>query len=459
MKNYRRRILQLLAVLAILTVITSVSLVFLLFESSPITQNTVPVNTNDAVRVRTTAKNIINNLFSNKNHPVIISASEEDFNSLFTLAHQSISRISGSVDVSPEQFALFTSIRIPNIIGDYLNIRFNLAPSDTGIHILGMSLGKIPIPGRVAHFLISLTLDIMFGFNHGKELLGHIDSIELTDTSMCVHMQPIQDLKKHIQNLKYRIEYVRDEVSVMGNPETVRIYYSEIIELAEKYPTEVSPSKNPISFSYFIEHIFKLAHERGGNPVEENQAAILALSIYFGDWRIEHIIGNVLTDKMKSQHKKSYNVVIADRIDLRLHFIISAALEIVYKNNITFGIGEFKELMDARHGGSGFSFVDLAADRAGVRFAEIATDPLTASKTQLLLSQDLHEDHFFPNIMNLPEMLSKESFEHYFDNVNSDKYLALVRDIDTCIETLPVYRGEKVFHNTNACSIETVIPN
>ena len=236
MKNYIRRILQLLAVLAILTVITSVSLVFLLFESRPIIQNTVPLNTNDAVRVRATAKNIIDNLFGKKDHPVIISASEEDFNSLFTLAHQSVSRISGFVHISPEQFSLFTSIRIPNIIGDYLNIRFNLAPSVVGINIQDMSLGKIPVPGRIAHFLVSLALDIMFGFNIGKELLGHIDSIVLTEASMSVHIHPIHDLKKYKYKLKKRMKYVRDEVSVMGDPETVRIYYLKIIELVEKHP-------------------------------------------------------------------------------------------------------------------------------------------------------------------------------------------------------------------------------
>ena len=35
-----------------------------------------------------------------------------------------------------------------------------------------------------------------------------------------------------------------------------------------------------------------------------------------------------------------------------------------------FGIGELKELLDSNEGGSGFSFADMAADAAGVRFAE-----------------------------------------------------------------------------------------
>lgn len=452
MKHFKRKYLTALVIFTVTISVILVSLVILSLENEPIIRNINIVNTDDAVRVRTTAKKFFHNVRNSKKQSFVFSASEDDFNSLFALGHQSISKLSGSVKVSHEQFEILTSIKIPhNIIGDYLNIHIKIAPSNKDLHILSMSIGKVSIPGIVARFLISFTLDLLFGYKHGRELLYHINSIKLTDTNMIVHIRPIPDLEQYIQKMKKRLQYVRNQASIMGNPETVKIYYSKIIEIAEK-----CPAKKKVSLAYFIEPVFRYALNRNGNPVDENKAAILALAIYFGHWRIEQVIGEVRTNEMK-QYRRKGNVVLANRVDLRLHFIISAALEIISAKNITFGIGEFKELLDADHGGSGFSFVDLAADRTGIKFAEVATNTKTAKRTQLLLSQDLHENHFFPNIKNLPERLSKNEFEHYFGNVQSKKYRSMVQDIDTCIESLPVYTREIDIPVRNECNIQSIL--
>ena len=77
---------------------------------------------------------------------------------------------------------------------------------------------------------------------------------------------------------------------------------------------------------------------------------------------------------------------------------------------LAIGIGEFKELMDRGDGGSGFSFVDLAADFAGVKFAIAATTLSSASTVQNVLAGNIDEDLFFPHIKGLPEGLNKNEF-------------------------------------------------
>ena len=57
---------------------------------------------------------------------------------------------------------------------------------------------------------------------------------------------------------------------------------------------------------------------------------------------------------------------LSGRGDLSLHFLYSVILEQVGKENIGLSIGELKELLDSNEGGSGFSFADLAADKAGI---------------------------------------------------------------------------------------------
>jgi hypothetical protein len=59
------------------------------------------------------------------------------------------------------------------------------------------------------------------------------------------------------------------------------------------------------------------------------------------------------------------HIMLGGRQDLRLHFIVSLGIKVIADSGISFAAGEFKELLDALSGGSGFSFADLAADRAG----------------------------------------------------------------------------------------------
>ena len=54
---------------------------------------------------------------------------------------------------------------------------------------------------------------------------------------------------------------------------------------------------------------------------------------------------------------------------MRQHSIVSAVLKMAADFGMAFMIGEFKELLDFYKGGSGFSFTDVAADLARIRFA------------------------------------------------------------------------------------------
>ncbi|MFQ5963167.1 MAG: hypothetical protein ACE5KZ_02675 [Candidatus Scalinduaceae bacterium] len=454
MKPYKRYILISLLVMLILVIVLPCSLVVLVLERKPVVTSVQTINTDDAVRTRALVKKLIRDLQNSKDQPLTISATEDDINGVFSFTHRSVPGITGNVLITPELFEMLVAIKIPhNPVGDYMNVSFNIEPSASGLRIVRASLGRISIPGSIARYLIAFFLDLTFGYNQGGFLLASIDSVVLTDTSISVHMKPIPDLKQHEQEMRKRFKYVRDEVAIMGKPETVRVYYAKLKELSEKVPTN-----EPVSLTCFIGPLFKFARDRGGDPADENRAAILALGIYFGHWRVEQMIGHVRIGEMKMHRRQTNNVVLAGRVDLRLHFILSAVLEIASKRGITHAIGEFKELLDAGHGGSGFSFVDLAADRAGVRFAETATNSGTARRMQRLLGENLREDQFFPSIEGLPERLSKEVFEHYFGNVKSDIYVSLIHDIDTCIGQLPAYTDVRRETGLNDCNVVSVIP-
>ena len=100
------------------------------------------------------------------------------------------------------------------------------------------------------------------------------------------------------------------------------------------------------------------------------------------------------------------------RNDLARHFWVSAALTILADESRSMTVGITKELMDATPGGSGFSFVDLTADRAGTLFAVAATkDAKSAREMQLKIRRGVSIPDFFPEIEGLPEGISSDVFQ------------------------------------------------
>ncbi|MGB3722774.1 MAG: hypothetical protein WA979_08150, partial [Pacificimonas sp.] len=130
---------------------------------------------------------------------------------------------------------------------------------------------------------------------------------------------------------------------------------------------------------------------------------------------------------------------LADRRDLALHFAISAALAANGEAGLTSAIGEWKELDDSLPGGSGFSFVDLAADRAGTRLGEALADPARTRGVQARLAKVKPGDLLPLEALGLEEGLSEAEFEARFGRLDSDQYQAAVARIDAALDRLPLY--------------------
>lgn len=435
-------------------VVVPLLFIFFAIEHSPAVVDVKTMNIDDAVRTRSFVRKAVRILLKNNDRPVAISATEDDLNGIFAIAHRSSKRIAGRTVISPQELNTSATITIPHTPwGDYINVHLKLLPSESGVHFEQVSLGRISLPDAVTRFITGLGLDLAFGFGEGRELLEAVDFVALTDSQVDVHLKAIPQMNQLIKKMKGRLGAFRDEARVMGDPDLVRDYYRHIMAISEQTSREES-----VSLGFYIGRLFEIARNQEGDAALENRAAILALGIYFGSWRVEQMIGPVRTKEMLRHHRLTSHVGLSGRRDLRLHFILSAALEIASESGVTHAAGEFKELLDAEEGGSGFSFVDLAADRAGVRFAEMATDPATAEKIQHHLSVNYSEDQFFPEIKNLPEGLSKKVFEDHFGDLESERYSALVRDVDVCLSQLPAYALRGAQSRAGGCDITYVVP-
>ncbi|MHC4165396.1 MAG: hypothetical protein ACYSWQ_00365 [Planctomycetota bacterium] len=206
----------------------------------------------------------------------------------------------------------------------------------------------------------------------------------------------------------------------------------------------ISPELDPQpSFNLCLATAFALARSRSidYNPVVENQAAILALGVLTGHPRMESFIGPVLSTPYKYAAQRTVDrVVLRDRSDWARHFCVSAAITVLSQEAVSDAAGLLKEELDADEGGSGFSFADLLADRAGTAFAISATrDEAAARSMQDRLAGGFDIEEVFPPVDGLPEGISDAELKSRYGGVGGEGYCRLIDEIKRRISTCAAY--------------------
>jgi hypothetical protein len=179
---------------------------------------------------------------------------------------------------------------------------------------------------------------------------------------------------------------------------------------------------------------------------QEGRAAfLLALGIAMDDLlalrtfpRTASFVRSVETEEaLVERQKKMGQPSMFGRPDLAKHFFVSAYLATAVGRTAAEVTGEAKELLDAA-GKSGFSFADMAANRAGIVFAE----RVLSGKVRLTaLAAGFSVEDYMPAIADLDEGLSLSEFREKYGGKSDKRYTAQVKEIDKRIEAQPGYRG------------------
>jgi len=203
------------------------------------------------------------------------------------------------------------------------------------------------------------------------------------------------------------------------------------------------PHKRP-GFGMCFETVFSLARERSAerDPVIENRAGIFALGMLLGHPRVEEFLGPVIDDRNSGAARDALRrVVLRGRSDWAKHFCVSAAITLLSDEVVSDAAGLLKEELDADIGGSGFSFPDLLADRAGTTFADWATrDEATARAMQERLARGFRVEEFFPPPADLPEGIPDAELQLRYGGVGGKGYRRLIEEIERRIATCAAYR-------------------
>lgn len=168
-------------------------------------------------------------------------------------------------------------------------------------------------------------------------------------------------------------------------------------------------------------------------PAVATKAFLLGLGIGLDDSKVlrdNPLVGRLHRQvESEAQRKERLSVLgkptVHGRRDLAKHFAVSIALTVPLGPQTAEAFGILKEVRDAQ-GGTGFSFVDLQADLAGVSFAR-AVQKGRPSLHALAASFQLND--FIPPTNDLQEGLPWEAFTATYGSTQDDRFLREVATI------------------------------
>ena len=416
--------------LLLLIVIVITGLFITVIEPNPAVVSNSGEQLNQAESVKKLMTQLSDSI-KNRTNRQNIDISQDQLNSLVGFAQRAHGKIKGEVFINSHSTRILASYQLPkNPVGQYLNIDILLLPG-IGINVSHVKFGAINVPGNLALGTLVYLANWYTDSDIASQFVRQVESVSMNKQRIQLSVLPLDKFLRELNYVKQGLGGGSDEEMRLRTA-----YYLKQLSLLS-----AGKSSIPQSLAHYIGPVFSMAKKRSNYDTapKENEAAIFALAIYAGHHRFANLVGDVQPKRGKVALPKA-KPILKSRTDLNQHFIFSAALKILSEQGLSIAIGEFKELMDRSDEGSGYSFVDLAADFAGVEFAIAATNPSSAASVQTILADITNENAFFPNIEGLPEGLSKSDFIRRFTEVDSPEYLKMVRSINQRIAELPIHQ-------------------
>ena len=365
-----------------------------------------------------------------------LNLSETDLQKLITWGLSLLPRDQlASLEVSSDHVSISFSAVMPEIpfFDNVLNVRLAAAPltkrGELGFAPREFSIGHLQIPGWLLRWSGPIVVDKDWHNDATEPFFAALKSIEIKDEQVSVTYGHL-DLPDGFLTDTFVSFGLMEDVGPAMNAQV-----EALIQLAEQ--------EEVLSFERCFQVAFEQARERtiaGGNAMDENRAAILALGYLLGHPKIGRLSGSQIPTVPREAAKKFGRVQIHGRQDWTRHFTVSAALQVLSSSAASNAIGLMKEELDS-DGGSGFSFADLMADYAGTRLGKFATESDgTARSVQRFLSQTFSVDAIMPDASHLPEGLQHDEFIEQFGGVTDPRYQRLVQEIDEAIAKSEIYR-------------------
>ena len=357
-----------------------------------------------------------------------IELTQPDLNLAANYLLNRYSRSAAKIELKNKVLRFTVTMTLPqNNLGQYLNISFRLGNDDENElpTLTKFKAGKLLLPAKFAAFVIDNIIRYT-SLNEYFILATHpIKTVKIDQQKISI---------TYYSSLETLIQ-ARNFLTQSGDNPKLDIYQQKLFEITASHDPEWR-----LSLADLLKPLFELAYQRSTleNAIEENKIAIMAINDYVNKKETRKFLSSSAS---KPITEKRYSAFLYKRIDLAQHFIGSAAITASLNGQVAKVAGEEKELSDAK-GGSGFSFIDLAADKAGTRFGEMATSsPESARKIQKAMSGIKDYSDFMPDPRDLPEHMDETEFKQRFQSVDSPAYQEISKQIDARITATPIYNS------------------
>lgn len=425
------RVVKKITKLALYAIVFFALLFGFMLQTSPVVEKQATMSPSEMSLAKNKTKEFMDKLAAQQTS-VELKLSTEDLYRISKLGTHLIPKT--RINISTSNFGVFIAFTTDiHFMGKwFVNGHCLLTKTNEVSELDTCKLGNLPIPGALIEALIIESVDLAMGESVAKTVEELIDNSQYSNSALTLKANKDKFFK----------DKVNDSMSALGDLAAVYTQSSKVSpELVQFYTKQIELIQSK-QLSDYITILFTQAQERTKNSdaIKENTAIIWALAVKFGHYRFASLMGINSHKTQQSQHVP----LLRGRTDLTKHFIYSAALQQLGEVDIGLSIGEAKELLDSASGGSGFSFPDLAADKAGLKFAKFVTSSTdNAEFSQAFLKDIEDESSFFPFVHDLPEGFKTKDFERVISSIESDVYKHLEHEIDTRVSALPLYLREQ----------------
>ncbi len=306
---------------------------------------------------------------------------------------------------------LALALSVPMPLRQWLDLRVDVAGSPTGFPPLAIRIGHVPLPlwaGRPAAEAARWWLARRGTALPPLDQLVQQLAVSPTAATLTVAMPGERRL----------IEDALQQAGFAPDPARTATIHCELVAAQARAPTR--------DFAVHVRRAFATADS---DPAR-SRAAFAALALLAAPEKGDELAPAAAAAVRRCPALPGPGPVLQGREDLAKHWAISALLGATLGADATRAIGEWKELSDSLAGGSGFSFVDLSADRAGLRTARAAVAPDTAAATVRRLAAIDQDRLLPPAVTRQAEGMTRAQFNARYGTLDATRYAAAVAAID-----------------------------
>ncbi|HYP67028.1 MAG TPA: hypothetical protein VEP67_02120 [Thiobacillaceae bacterium] len=357
-----------------------------------------------------------------------LTLSEEEVNRLLNYAVVLKPLSAMSVDLSPKSAQIQATLRFrPNPFGRYMNILADIEEEDGKLRLISLRVGDVPFPSWLARGAARLAQTLLKRDDVYASLADAVTHISLSENQLVLDYRWQPELLTRLE---------RRSVSLLvseADRERLLSYADFIAKQIRR-----RKARSSLDLPKLMSPVFERVRQRGGDAAAENRAALISLSAYVSGISMKKL----LTDSGHTTRRApDVALTLYNRTDWPQHYLIAAALSVSAGSRLANIIGLAKEEDDTKSG-SGFSFTDLAVDRAGARLGELSQGE-AAARIQTQLAAADTDAALCPPIADLPEFMGEEEFARRFGKVGSPAYRKVIAEIDRRLARHPLLGRDK----------------